>query len=189
MCLGRMTINMPPFAPPGKDCGMNKNIYYSLPAIFVFLLTSAVQLSADPREGRKRGKEKHWEEKEARKEEKKDRKESGKRRGDHHEERGGRDYEEHDWWRNVRGRVNHGRFSVPPGHRPPPGMCRRWNPGLPPGQQPPPEDCSRMRSGRDEFILYGDTGYDPRYDWRRDRDRDTLRELPHVLLDILIDRM
>lgn len=32
-------------------------------------------------------------------------------------------------------------FSIPPGHRPPPGSCRVWYPGLPPGQQPPPGSC------------------------------------------------
>lgn len=37
-----------------------------------------------------------------------------------------------------RGRVDHG---VPPGHLPPPGLCRIWYPGVPPGHQPPPTDC------------------------------------------------
>lgn len=31
---------------------------------------------------------------------------------------------------------------VPPGHRPPPGMCRIWIDGVPPGQQPEPTDCA-----------------------------------------------
>lgn len=35
--------------------------------------------------------------------------------------------------------------SIPPGHYPPPGMCRIWYPGLPPGQQPPPGDCSTLQ--------------------------------------------
>lgn len=30
---------------------------------------------------------------------------------------------------------------TPEGHRPPPGECRDWDPGLPPGQQPPPRKC------------------------------------------------
>lgn len=34
-----------------------------------------------------------------------------------------------------------GQLAVPPGHRPPPGSCRVWYPGLPPGQQPPPGSC------------------------------------------------
>lgn len=33
---------------------------------------------------------------------------------------------------------------VPPGHRPPPGSCRAWFPGLPPGQQPPPGPCDMI---------------------------------------------
>ena len=30
---------------------------------------------------------------------------------------------------------------VPPGHRPPPGMCRVWIEGVPAGRQPAPTDC------------------------------------------------
>jgi len=30
---------------------------------------------------------------------------------------------------------------IPPGHLPPPGSCRIWEPGLPPGHQKPPMDC------------------------------------------------
>jgi hypothetical protein len=33
---------------------------------------------------------------------------------------------------------------IPPGHMPPPGMCRIWLPGVPPGQQPPPGDCREL---------------------------------------------
>lgn len=33
---------------------------------------------------------------------------------------------------------------VPPGHMPPPGMCRIWFEGRPPGQQPPPGDCAEL---------------------------------------------
>jgi hypothetical protein len=93
-----------------------------------------------------------------------------------------------DWWRDVRDRTTRGRFSIPPGHQPPPGMCRRWYPDLPPGQQPPPEECGRLGRSRDSFILYGDSGYDPGYDWSDYREED-LRDLPHALLDILMDRM
>ena len=32
-------------------------------------------------------------------------------------------------------------FHVPPGHMPPPGMCRIWFPGRPPGHQPAPGSC------------------------------------------------
>jgi hypothetical protein len=31
--------------------------------------------------------------------------------------------------------------SIPYGHRPPPGMCRVWLPGVAPGQQSPPVPC------------------------------------------------
>ncbi len=34
---------------------------------------------------------------------------------------------------------------VPPGHMPPPGLCRIWYPGTPPGKQPPPGDCRQLR--------------------------------------------
>ena len=30
---------------------------------------------------------------------------------------------------------------IPKGHRPPPGECRVWIPGLPAGHQPPPTSC------------------------------------------------
>lgn len=47
---------------------------------------------------------------------------------------------------------------VPPGHRPPPGMCRIWLDGVPAGQQPAPTDCAtavrnRPANGR---VLFGD---------------------------------
>lgn len=35
-------------------------------------------------------------------------------------------------------------FSIPPGHRPPPGECRIWFPDRPPGHQPPPGDCYEL---------------------------------------------
>jgi hypothetical protein len=35
--------------------------------------------------------------------------------------------------------------SIPPGHMPPPGMCRIWYPDRPPGQQPPPGECHELR--------------------------------------------
>lgn len=52
----------------------------------------------------------------------------------------------------------HGRGgAVPPGQRPPAGLCRVWVEGLPPGQQPGVSDCSYARThvppgGR---VLYG----------------------------------
>jgi hypothetical protein len=47
---------------------------------------------------------------------------------------------------------------VPPGHRPPAGMCRIWIDGVPPGQQPAPTDCAtalrnRPSNGR---VIFGD---------------------------------
>lgn len=46
---------------------------------------------------------------------------------------------------------------VPPGHRPPAGMCRIWIAGVPPGQQAAPTDCATARAtvpanGR---VIYG----------------------------------
>lgn len=34
--------------------------------------------------------------------------------------------------------------SIPPGHLPPPGMCRVWMPGQPPGHQAKPRNCSNI---------------------------------------------
>jgi hypothetical protein len=47
---------------------------------------------------------------------------------------------------------------VPPGHRPPPGMCRIWIDGVPPGRQPRPTDCAtaRARAPYNSRIIYGD---------------------------------
>ena len=73
---------------------------------------------------------------------------------------------------------------VPPGHRPPPGMCRIWLDDVPAGQQPAPTDCAtavrnRPSNGR---VLFGDDYAKPgnvkqfrdddRRDDRDDRDRD-----------------
>src|SRR5437016_10913661 len=54
-----------------------------------------------------------------------------------------------------RGRNTNG---VPPGQRPPDGMCRVWIDGVPPGQQPAATDCVTARAnvplnGR---VIYGD---------------------------------
>ena len=59
----------------------------------------------------------------------------------------------------FKGRGNgRGTDGVPPGHRPPPGMCRIWIDGVPPGQQPAPTDCAtavrnRPSNGR---VIFGD---------------------------------
>ena len=57
---------------------------------------------------------------------------------------------------------------IPPGHMPPPGMCRIWIDGVPPGRQPRPTDCATARRNRphNARIIYG---RDARYD---DRDRN-----------------
>lgn len=36
------------------------------------------------------------------------------------------------------------RLGIPPGHLPPPGMCRIWYPGRPPGHQPRPGNCATL---------------------------------------------
>ena len=48
-------------------------------------------------------------------------------------------------------RPSHGRspstaatLGIPPGHLPPPGMCRVWLPGEPPGHQPKSRSCSNI---------------------------------------------
>ena len=59
---------------------------------------------------------------------------------------------------------------VPPGHLPPPGLCRAWYPGRPPGHQPAPERCERLfrrHLGPDAVILGAavqSVGWDAAYD-------------------------
>lgn len=54
-------------------------------------------------------------------------------------------------------RRDHG-DDIPPGHRPPPGMCRLWIDGLAPGLQPKPTDCdtAERQAGENTRIIYGD---------------------------------
>ena len=35
-------------------------------------------------------------------------------------------------------------LGIPPGHLPPPGQCRVWNPGQPPGHQAKARSCDRI---------------------------------------------
>lgn len=35
-------------------------------------------------------------------------------------------------------------LGIPPGHLPPPGACRIWQPGQPPGHQARPGDCATL---------------------------------------------
>jgi hypothetical protein len=53
-----------------------------------------------------------------------------------------------------RGRGNDG---VPPGQRPPAGLCRVWIDGVPPGRQPAPTDCATANATRpaNARIIYG----------------------------------
>lgn len=62
---------------------------------------------------------------------------------------------------------------VPPGHRPPAGMCRIWIDGVPPGQQPAPTSCAeavRNRPANGRVIFGSHEG--ARTDRRRADDRD-----------------
>lgn len=65
------------------------------------------------------------------------------------------------------------RVRIPPGHMPPPGLCRVWLMGVPPGHQPPPRPCSRALlgyRGADVVILHT-PARDGRY-WAPDRWRE-----------------
>lgn len=83
-----------------------------------------------------------------------------------------------------RGRGNQNQTqNVPPGQRPPAGMCRIWINGVPPGHQPAPTDCETAVRNQppNSQIIWGDNTnrrdrnvYDDRRD-RRDRDRDNDR--------------
>lgn len=57
-----------------------------------------------------------------------------------------------------------GHGGVPPGQRPPAGMCRIWIDGVPPGHQPAPTDCATAaaRVPPNGRIIYGDGTYDQR---------------------------
>ncbi len=60
---------------------------------------------------------------------------------------------------------------VPPGHRPPAGLCRIWFDGLPPGRQPAPVSCEEARrtAPRNTRVIYSSDDA-RRDDDRRDRD-------------------
>ena len=51
---------------------------------------------------------------------------------------------------------------IPPGHMPPPGMCRVWYEGVPPGRQPSPMNCrdAETIASRDSGarVIYGGAG-------------------------------
>lgn len=48
-------------------------------------------------------------------------------------------------------------FRIPPGHYPPPGQCRIWNPDRPPGLQSPPGPCERLERQvpRGSYLVVG----------------------------------
>jgi len=51
-----------------------------------------------------------------------------------------------------------GNARIPPGQRPPAGMCRVWIDGVPPGRQPRPTDCrTAVRTvPRNGHVIWGD---------------------------------
>ena len=74
-----------------------------------------------------------------------------------------------------------GNQNVPPGQRPPAGMCRIWINGVPPGHQPAPTDCQTAVRNQppNSQIIWGDNTnrrdrnvYDNERRDRRDRDDD-----------------
>lgn len=72
-------------------------------------------------------------------------------------------------------------LGIPPGHLPPPGMCRVWFPGRPPGHQPRPTSCAEARHDAPpgSWVLY-----------RPDRDKKKVhvsvydRQQPRVVVAI-----
>lgn len=55
----------------------------------------------------------------------------------------------------AQGRGNGG---IPPGQRPPAGLCRVWIDGVPPGRQPRPTTCARAEASvpRNGRVIWGD---------------------------------
>jgi hypothetical protein len=47
-------------------------------------------------------------------------------------------------------------LGIPPGHLPPPGLCRVWMPGTPPGHQAPSRNCANIErtAPAGSWILY-----------------------------------
>src|ERR1700750_2044509 len=60
----------------------------------------------------------------------------------------------------AQGRGNGG---VPPGQRPPAGLCRIWIDGVPPGRQPAPTDCATAVARRpaNARVIFGDRATTP----------------------------
>ncbi|MEX2649338.1 MAG: hypothetical protein WD673_10030 [Alphaproteobacteria bacterium] len=59
--------------------------------------------------------------------------------------------------RKAKGRKQGWVQGIPPGHLPPPGLCRAWLPDTPPGHQPPPGPCAEVKLGMpaDARLVYG----------------------------------
>jgi hypothetical protein len=103
---------------------------------------------------------------------------------------------------------NDGHRHIPPGHLPPPGMCRIWYPGTPPGHQPPPGDCRVLSRqvprgawlvGRDRTWDYDDVrhgyftrdyhDYYERHRYSRDREiHKDVRDVREARQDVREDR-
>jgi hypothetical protein len=86
-----------------------------------------------------------------------------------------------------RGRAPRGPARVPPGHYPPPGLCRIWYEGRPPGHQPRPVPCPALhrRVPAGAFVLYGGRAWDSLYDWGR-HERRRPGSVPRAILQVLV---
>ena len=88
------------------------------------------------------------------------------------------DMEQYDAEREA-GVIGRRNVAVPPGHLPPPGECKRWDPDLPPGQQPPPVPCESLIGAAlgDDLIVTHTGAYDPDHDWDADEVPDAVWEI------------
>ena len=73
-----------------------------------------------------------------------------------------------------------GASKVPPGHRPPAGMCRVWIDGVPPGHQPAVTDCTtaRIEAARtpNSRVIHGDDASFPGKGKGKFKNRDRSRD-------------
>jgi hypothetical protein len=98
------------------------------------------------------------------------------------------------------------KFHIPPGHMPPPGMCRIWIPGRPPGHQPAPGSCRVLSrqvprgayliandNHRWSYVELNDRHFrhdvwdNPRYTTRREI-REDVRDVRQARKDVREDR-
>lgn len=79
-------------------------------------------------------------------------------------------------------------IDVPPGQRPPEGLCRVWREGRSPRRQEPSVRCEEL-AGRElesgAFVLYGDRAFDVDHDWAAAEAREP-GTVPPPLSDILL---